>query len=119
MIIKQKQPGNAKDNPTKLATLTSQLQQEITAMDEIFNNVESTFTQLTERMDTVMKLKKSTDNEQNNLVKQIKQLQSLQDENKDIYLHYQKNYQEFVTAFERFKQYYNHHYLATIHRSST
>ena len=119
MIIKQKQPGNAKDNPTKLATLSSEIANELQSMDALLEALQHYMHELNEKIDAQVKAKQKEDDATDDEVKLFKKLKDLQDKNNEIMKEYQVKYQEVKDAFTDFDHYYKNHYLSTIQKYSS
>lgn len=119
MITKQaKQPGNAKDNPMKLANLSITIANELESIDEIFENLHNHMIQLNEKIALQLKTKRKEDDATDDDAKVFKKLKELQDENNEIMKDYQVKYQEVKDAFTDFDRYYKQHYLPTIQKHS-
>lgn len=120
MITKPaKQPGNAKDNPSKLAKLSVVISKELKSIDEIFETLHNHMIQLNEKIDLQLKTKQKEDDATDDEVKVFKKIKTLQDKNNEILKQYQSNVQEVRDAFDEFDRYYQQHYLPTIQKTSS
>lgn len=120
MITKQaKQPGNAKDNPSKLARLSLIVSKELESIDEILETLHNHMVQLNEKIDLQLKTKQKEDDATDDDVKVFKKIKELQDKNNEMMKQYQGNLQEVRDAFNEFDRYYQQHYLPTIQKNSS
>ena len=119
MIIKQKQPGNAKDNPAKLANISFEISNELQSMDALLETIQHYMHELNEKIDAQVKTKRTEDDATDDEVKLFKKLKDLQDKNNEIMRDYQVKYQEVKDAFTDFDRYYKNHYLSTIQKYSS
>ena len=120
MITKQaKQPGNAKDNPSKLTRLSLVVGKELKSLDEIFETLHNHMVQLNEKIELQLKTKQKEDNANDYEVKVFKKIKTLQDKNNEVLKQHQANVQEVKDAFNEFDRYYQQHYLPTIQKNTS